>query len=86
MFVLPKKGNAMLTMAPPLNTDDGGVNEDNGAVQHEEDGTVEEARRMLTFSLLLLQEQRAKMGSARFHQYWATEKARSLSSCPRVTT
>ena len=75
-----------MTMAPPLNTDDGGVNEDNGAVRHEDDGAVVEARRRLTFSLLLLQEQRAKMGTTRFHQYWATEKARSLSSCPRVTT
>ena len=73
-------------MVPPLNTDNSGVNEDNGAVQHEDDGAVVEARRRLTSSLLLLQEQRAKMGSARFHQYWATEKARSLSNFSRMTT
>ena len=50
----------MLTTAPLLTVDDGAVHKDDGAVRHEDDGAVVEARRRLTFSLLLLQEQRKR--------------------------
>ena len=50
----------MLTTAPLLTVDDGAVHEDDGAVRHEDDGAVVEARRRLTFSSLLLQEQRKR--------------------------
>ena len=55
-----KKGNATLSTASPLQTDDGAVHGDDGAVRHKDDGAVVEARRRLTFSLLLLQEQRKR--------------------------
>ena len=50
----------MFTTAPLLTVDDGAVHEDDGAVRHEDDGAVVEARRRLTFSSLLLQEQRKR--------------------------
>ena len=50
----------MLTTAPLLTVDNGAIHEDDGAVRHEDDGAVVEARRRLTFSSLLLQEQRKR--------------------------
>ena len=52
--------NLMLTTAPLLTVDDGAVHEDDGAARHEDDGAVAEARRRLTFSSLLIQEQRKR--------------------------